>query len=184
MASTRSNPNTVIRNVAILVNQYLKDTFGYTDNRFIKANQDQPQPVDYPFATFLLTTVRNTTNQLDNIHSELIASSNPLFTYDVLEQKVTSCSATLSISSYSTSDVQALRLIQDIQFYLTYIGYIELSKIDTVFLNNSSITKIDFLEIDDREHRYTCDLEMRYSEIVDRVVETIETVSANINPIR
>ena len=170
--------NTIVKNLRL----YLLPAYPYID--VFPQEEKQPKPkagneIKYPFVCYKFTSPYIPQEGQDNIMTELIASSDPNFEYDIKQTRGELPTMTLSLTTYSLDSEEAVELALKCQEWFSFAGDDTLETESITVVETTAIQDRRTLIIDDYEQRQGFDVILRVSSEVVRILPTIETAEIN-----
>lgn len=132
---------------------------------------------EYPYASYKIITARGKTEGQPIIESELVASANPLFEYDIKETAIEQPTFTISFMAYAAAAFDASGLAQMAQDGLKHSLYYELEDINAVVVDTTDVADRTALIVGNYENRYGFDAIIRITTEASRIVETMEVIN-------
>lgn len=133
----------------------------------------------YPFVSYKITTARGNPEGQPIIESELVASANPLFEFDIKETAIEQPTFTISFIAYHATEFDACGLAQMALDTVNHSLYYELKDINAVVVSIEAVGDRSNLIVDHYEHRYGFDAIIRIATQASRIVETMEEITIN-----
>lgn len=132
---------------------------------------------DYPYVSYKITTARGKMEGQPIIESELVASADPLFEFDIKETAITQPTFTLSFMAYAAAAFDASGLAQMALDTINHSLYYELQDINAVVVSIEAVGDRTIPIVDHYEYRYGFDAIIRITTEASRIVETMEEIN-------
>lgn len=132
----------------------------------------------YPYLSYKVTTPRSKPNG-SITETELVASSDENFEFDIQETIIEQPTFTVSISAYDETFFSAMELAEEALKAVKTGLYYELKGVNAVVEDTSGVTDRTILIVDHYEHRYGFDVMIRYTDETTLITETIEEFTFN-----
>lgn len=158
---------TVTKLIVKRLNQILNKPVVPTDNTGKK--------LDYPFLSYKVTTARSASDG-EIVESELVASANPLFEFDIKETAIEQPTFTVSFTAYAAAAFDASGLVLMALDALKHSLYYELKDVNAVVVNIEAVGDRTIQIVDHYEYRYGFDAIIRIATQTSRIVETMEEI--------
>lgn len=129
----------------------------------------------YPFLSYKVTTARSASDG-GIIESELVASANPLFEFDIKETAIEQPTFAISFTAYAAAAFDASGLAQMALDTLKHSLYYELKDVNAVVVNIEAVGDRTIQIVDHYEYRYGFDAIIRITTQTSRIVETMEEI--------
>lgn len=133
---------------------------------------------DYPFLSYKVTTARSQTNGY-NLKTELGASSDENFEYDIKETIIEMPTFTVSFSAYDSDAFNAASLAESALTAIQHTLCYELEEINAVVVGVTDVSDRTILIVDNYESRYGFDVMIRITTESSRTIETMEEININ-----
>lgn len=135
---------------------------------------DKPEK---PFLSYKITTARGPTNGQPIIESEVVASTNPLFEFDIKEIAIEQPTFTISFTAYHATEFDAIGLAQMALDAVNHNLYYELEDINAVVVSIEGVGDRTIQIVDHYEYRYGFDAIIRITTETSRIIETMEEIN-------
>lgn len=132
---------------------------------------------NYPYVSYKITTPRGKTEGQPIVESELVASANPLFEFDIKETAIEQPTFTISFMAYAAAEFDAIGLSQMALDTVKHSLYYELKDINAVVVSIEAVGDRSILIVDHYEHRYGFDAIIRITTETSRIIETMEEIN-------
>lgn len=134
---------------------------------------------DYPYVSYKITTARSKTEGQAIIESELVASANPLFEFDIKETAIEQPTFTISFMACDADSFGSIDLAQKALNAVETGLYYELKDINAVVVSIEAVGDRTIQIVDHYEYRYGFDPIIRITTETSRIVETMEEININ-----
>jgi len=128
----------------------------------------------YPFLSYKITTARSSPGGQPIMVEELVASTNPLFEFDIKETAIEQPTFTISFMAYAAAAFDASGLAQLALDTVNHALYYELKDVNAVVVSIEAVGDRTALIVDNYEYRYGFDAIIRITTEASRIVETME----------
>lgn len=132
----------------------------------------------YPYISYKFTTLKISQGS-HNLYNDIVPSRDDRFQYDVEHTRTEQPKMVISISTYSTDDVESYQLALDIESWFKFHGYNFLKENGIVVVNTSNIQDRTIQIVDNYEKRQGLDVTIRVMDIQKCRTETIEETKIN-----
>lgn len=158
-------------------NDIVKGLRNFLDVDIIPTDDIGKKP-KYPYISYKFTTLKIPQGS-HNIYKNIILSNDNRFEYDIEYTREEQPKMVISISAYSTDDVESYQLALDIESWFKFHGYQFLKGNGIVVVDTSNIQDRTIQIVDDYEKRQGLDVTIRVMDIQKFTTETIEETEIN-----
>ena len=162
-----------IKEISESIINEVKSYLGSSEVIFAEQKKKKPK---YPFVTMKITSPYIAENGQGIITQDVVPSTNSNFEYDIEMTKAEMPKITISITTYSLDDIEAIELAMKCREWFNFKGYKFLDEKDLIVVDLSSIFNKDTLIVGDYERRQGFDVILRTTDETKLVIETIEEV--------
>lgn len=159
-----------------LTNIIIKGIYNHLGKILVPINDLQPKE-PYPYLTYNFTSIYIPFEGQGNYTHKLITSLDDRFEHDIEETIELQPTATLSINGYSEDVNEAYEAAKEIMNWFKHRGYQYLADNDIVVVDVTTVMNRTIHIVDHYEFRFGFDVIIRFSDVIDRRVETIEEYS-------
>lgn len=137
---------------------------------------DTNKKPNYPYISYKFITLRIPQGSY-NLYTEQIPSTNPDFEYDIEYTREEQPKMVISVSTYSTNEIEAYQLALEAEAWFEFKGYMYLKENGIIVTNITNIQDRTSLIVDSYERRQGFDVTIRVKDVQKIRVETIEKVN-------
>lgn len=130
----------------------------------------------YPYISYKFTTLKIPQGS-HNLLIDIVPSTNENFEHDIEYTREEQPKMVISISTYSTDDVESYQLALDIESWFKFHGYSYLKDNGIVVVNTSNIQDRTIQIVDNYEKRQGLDVTIRVTSIEKMIVENMEKIN-------
>lgn len=163
-------------------NSIVNGLYEYLNTPVVPTDDIGDKP-DYPYISYKFITLKIPQGS-HNIYKNIIPSNDNRFEYDIEYTREEQPKMVISISTYSTDDVESYQLALDIESWFKFHGYQFLKENGIVVVNTSSIQDRTIQIVDNYEKRQGLDVTIRVMDIQRFRIETIEKTKIEKEVIR
>ena len=138
------------------------------------ANSMRAKPA-YPYLTYNITTAYIPQPFTKVEEKELIPSNDSRFEHDVAHREYEQAQMTISISSYSKDESEAINACKETLDFFRNVGYEKLADIGLIVVEVSTMQNRTVNIVDHYEFRYGFDVRLRFIDKTEVRLDTIET---------
>lgn len=138
------------------------------------------QPKDeYPYITYNFINPYTPSRGQGNFSRVTVPSIDERFEFDIEETLEVQPTTTISINAYSKDKLEAQELALKIKDWFKHVGYQYLDDNNLVCVDVEAFGDRTVPIVDHHEHRVGMDILIRFTDIIERKIETIESFKVN-----